>query len=170
MGYCRLSGFFRRLPVCCFRHDLYQLMICFIIEPVRKKDPQPRKAGEKDYNFHWTHTGDIWCSDGMFGQTCAIIPEQNMVIAITTADSNYLETELIQKEILDPMKEERNFAEKMWNVLKNKGLRMSLENKNRSVSNKMVSGNRKIEMEPLETELLDSWENLYDRWISAPSV
>ena len=78
-----------------------------------KKDPQPRKAGEKDYNFHWTHTGDIWCSDGMFGQTCAIIPEQNMVIAITTADSNYLETELIQKEILDPMKEERNFAEKI---------------------------------------------------------
>ena len=41
-----------------------------------------------------------------------------MVIAITTADSNYLETELIQKEILDPMKEERNFAEKMWNVIK----------------------------------------------------
>ena len=75
-----------------------------------------------------------------------------MVIAITTADSNYLETELIQKEILDPMKEERNFAEKMWNVLKNKGLRMSLENKNRSVSNKMVSGNREIEMEPFENE------------------
>lgn len=60
----------------------------------------------------------------MFGQTCAIVPEQNMVIAITTADSNYLETELIQKEILDPMKEERNLSEKMWNVLKNKGLRM----------------------------------------------
>ena len=56
-----------------------------------KKDPQPRKAGEKDYNFHWTHTGDIWCADGMFGQTCAIVPEQNMVIAITAADSNYLE-------------------------------------------------------------------------------
>ena len=117
-----------------------------------KKDPQPRKAGEKDYNFHWTHTGDIWCADGMFGQTCAIVPEQNMVIAITAADSNYLETELIQKEVLDPMKEERNLSEKMWNVLKNKGLRMSLENKNRSVSNKMVSGNRKIEMEPFENE------------------
>ena len=110
------------------------------------------KQEEKNYNFHWTHTGDIWCADGMFGQTCAIVPEQNMVIAITAADSNYLETELIQKEILDPMKEERNFAEKMWNVLKNKGLRMSLENKNRSVSNKMVSGNRKIEMEPFENE------------------
>ena len=113
-----------------------------------KKDPQPRKAGEKDYNFHWTHTGDIWCADGMFGQTCAIVPEQNMVIAITTADSNYLETELIQKEILDPMKEERNLSEKMWNVLKNKGLRMSLENKNRSVINRLISGNRKMEMDP----------------------
>ena len=129
---------------------IYQ-WIC-LMHAVGKKDPQPRKAGEKDYNFHWTHTGDIWCADGMFGQTCAIVPEQNMVIAITAADSNYLETELIQKEILDPMKEERNFAEKMWNVLKNKGLRMSLENKNRSVSNKMVSGNRKIEMEPFENE------------------
>ena len=53
---------------------------------------------------------------------------------------------------MDPMKEGRNFAEKMWNVLKNKGLRMSLENKNRSVSNKMVSGNREIEMEPFENE------------------
>ncbi len=50
------------------------------------------------------------------------------------------------------MKEERNFAEKMWNVLKNKGLRMSLENKNRSVSNKIISGNRKIEMVPFENE------------------
>ncbi len=80
---------------------------------------------------------------------------------------------------------------------------MSLENKNRSVINKMVSENRKIEMVPFENEdriektglefledkvifwmkdnrgthfveaglgLLDSWENLYDRWISAPSV
>lgn len=86
-----------------------------------QKNPQPRKEGEKEYNFHWIHTGDIWCADGMFGQTCATVPEQNMVIAITTADSNYLETELIQKEILDPMKEERNLSEKMWNVLKIKG-------------------------------------------------
>ena len=117
-----------------------------------KKDPQPRKAGEKDYNFHWTHTGDIWCADGMFGQTCAIVPEQNMVIAITAADSNYLETELIQKEILDPMKEERNLSEKMWNVLKNKGLRMSLENKNRSVSNRLISENRKMEIDTVENE------------------
>ena len=109
-------------------------------------------TGEKEYNFHWIHTGDIWCADGMFGQTCAIVPEQNMVIAITTADSNYLETELIQKEILDPMKEERNLSEKMWNVLKNKGLRMSLENKNRSVINRLISGNRKIEMVPFENE------------------
>lgn len=77
-----------------------------------KKNPQPRKEGEKEYNFHWIHTGDIWCADGMFGQTCAIVPEQNMVIAITTADSNYLETELIQKEILDPMKEEEIFLKR----------------------------------------------------------
>ena len=91
-----------------------------------KKNPQPRKEGEKEYNFHWIHTGDIWCADGMFGQTCAIVPEQ--------------------------MKEERNLSEKMWNVLKNKGLRMSLENKNRSVINRLISGNRKIEMVPFENE------------------
>ena len=75
-----------------------------------------------------------------------------MVIAITAADSNYLETELIQKEILDPMKEERNLSEKMWNVLKNKGLRMSLENKNRSVSNRLISENRKMEIDTVENE------------------
>ena len=50
------------------------------------------------------------------------------------------------------MKEERNLSEKMWNVLKNKGLRMSLENKNRSVINRLISGNRKIEMVPFENE------------------
>ena len=77
---------------------------------------------------------------------------------------------------------------------------MSLENKNRSVINRLISGNRKIEMVPFENEDkiekaglefsenkvtfwmkdnrgthfveagLDCWENLYDRWISAPSV
>ncbi len=60
------------------------------------------------YNFHWDHTGDIWAGRGMFGQTCGLVPSLDLVFAITAADSRYVAMKLFQKEIIDPVKAEKN--------------------------------------------------------------
>ena len=88
------------------------------------------------YNFHWDHTGDIWAARGMFGQTCGLVPSLDLVFAITAADSRYVAMKLFQKEIIDPVKAGKEpeipdaTAEE---ILKQKGLRMTLEGKNVSV-------------------------------------
>lgn len=118
------------------------------------------------YNFHWEHAGDIWAARGMFGQTCGLVPALDMVFAITAADSGYQAMKLFQKEVIDPVKENdgRMITDgTMDDVLKQKGLRMTLEGKNCSVPGhkeilgKMtwipenhVDGIRKIELCPTE--------------------
>lgn len=94
--------------------------------------------GDPEYNFHWEHSGDIWAATGMFGQGSIIIPKLNMVIGMTAADSHYRATKggLIQKTIVDPALVQREQKEGAGNeILKNKGLRMTLEGKYRSYSN-----------------------------------
>lgn len=89
------------------------------------------------YNFHWDHSGDIWAARGMFGQTCGQVPALDMVFAITAADEHYTAMKLFQKEIVDKVKSSegvlRDNAADSDNILKQKGLRMTLEGKNTSV-------------------------------------
>lgn len=92
------------------------------------------------YNFHWDHRADIWAARGMFGQTCGLVPDLNMVFAITAADAGYKAMELFQTEVVDPVKaaEAELAAEKVpldpyEDILCQKGLRMTLEGKNTSV-------------------------------------
>lgn len=88
------------------------------------------------YNFHWDHTGDIWAARGMFGQTCGLVPSLDLVFAITAADSRYVAMKLFQKEIIDPVKagKEPEIPDATADeILKQKGLRMTLEGKNVSV-------------------------------------
>ncbi len=90
------------------------------------------------YNFHWEHTEDIWAARGMFGQTCGIVPSENIVFAITAADEDYSAMRLFQQEIINPIKKTRanvNMDDgRMEEILREKGLRMSLLAKNVSVS------------------------------------
>ena len=97
------------------------------------KDRIPAPKGGKEYNFHWEHEGDIWEAKGMFGQTCALIPKLDMVVAYTAADDKYLFSRILQKELVDQVKEGGTLDEKNRLILRDKGLRMTLENKNRSV-------------------------------------
>ena len=96
------------------------------------------QSGNGEYNFHWEHTGDIWTAKGMFGQTCALIPQLDMVVAYTAADAADILTALYQRELVDAAKGSRTLDEKNWEVLKHKGNQMSLENRNHSVANHYV--------------------------------
>lgn len=90
----------------------------------------------KRYNFHWEQEGDIWSAKGLFGQICGIIPDQDMAFAITSADEEYKAVNLFQKEVLDKIKSETKtdkFDISKDEILKQKGLRMTLEGKNVSV-------------------------------------
>lgn len=91
------------------------------------------------YNFHWEHTGEIWAARGMFGQTCGIVPSRNIVFAITAADENYKAMQLFQREVLDHLGEKSIDASVSTSetILRQKGLRMTLEAKNVSVQNHM---------------------------------
>jgi len=102
------------------------------------KDHLTPEPGVPEYNFHWEHTGDIWASKGMFGQTCALIPSLDMVAAYTAADAKYVFTDILQREVVDPVKKGCQLDEKNWEVLKNKGLRMTLKGKNKSVSGHVI--------------------------------
>ena len=85
------------------------------------------------YNFHWDHAGDIWAARGMFGQTCGLVPALDMTFAITAADSRYMAMKLFQKEVINPTKAGRGpeiTDEISEEILKQKGLRMTLEGKN----------------------------------------
>lgn len=89
------------------------------------------------YNFHWEHEGDIWAARGMFGQICGLVPESDMVFAITAADKKDVMMKLFQREILDPMKmlEKEDDPKAMDEILLQKGLRMTLKGKNQSAPN-----------------------------------
>lgn len=56
------------------------------------------------YNFHWEHTGDVWAAKGMFGQTCALVPSLDMVVAFTAADEKYVLNKLLQTVLVDGVK------------------------------------------------------------------
>lgn len=95
-----------------------------------------------NYNYHWVHTGDLWASMGMFGQACILVPEMDMVVAMTAADNKNVFCEILQREIITPWKQHQRSllpvnrnSQDMYisDVLYNKGLRMTLESKNRSV-------------------------------------
>lgn len=104
-------------------------------------DAVERTPEEPEYNFHWEHTGDIWSAKGMFGQTCAVIPNLDMVIALTAADQNDSFVQSIQKKLIDPLNSENYVCDEKYDmVLKEKGLRMTLEDKNISVANHFLPG------------------------------
>ena len=102
------------------------------------------------YNFHWDHAGDIWAARGMFGQTCGLVPALDMTFAITAADSRYMAMKLFQKEVINPTKAGRGpeiTDEISEEILKQKGLRMTLEEKifpRKNIGNfqRMLSGLR----------------------------
>ena len=119
------------------------------------KDPIPPVNGVQ-YNYHWEHTGDLWCAKGMFGQTCGVVPCLDMVFTITGADKNYISSKLFQEIVVDQVKKDPEEVvlgdlnpedparegspykmagpvTTMEDVLLQKGLRMTLEGKNLSV-------------------------------------
>ena len=100
-------------------------------------DPIPPVDGLQ-YNYHWEHTEDIWAGRGMFGQTCGLVPSLDMVFAITAADEHYAAMKLFQREIVDKVKANEEVLQddhKMAEILRQKGLCMTLEGKNISVKN-----------------------------------
>lgn len=119
------------------------------------------KTEEINYNYHWSHTGDIWASMGMFGQACILVPEMEMVVAMTAADDKNVLCDLLQQQIVTPWKQQRNLEAvdqnpilgdvQIKDVLYRKGLRMTLESKYRSVScHKQPSPGRYVFL-PIET-------------------
>lgn len=99
------------------------------------KDNISPDPGETEYNFHWEHVKDIWAAKGMFGQTCAVIPALDMVVAFTAADRDYALSGIFQKEVIDPANEGREILGQYEEALKNRGLCMTLEGKYVSVKN-----------------------------------
>lgn len=105
------------------------------------KNPVERAEDEPEYNFHWEHEGDCWSAKGMFGQTCAVIPKLHMVVAYTAADQSDTISSVLQKELVSPI--EGGKHEKIsYEILRNKGLRMTLEGKNRSIQNHYIPENK----------------------------
>ena len=116
------------------------------------------------YNFHWDHWADIWAARGMFGQTCGQVPALDMVFAITAADKNYVAMRLFQREIVDKVKRGMDVAaggggtvesaaaaaDKFEDILRQKGLRMSLEGKNVSVREHVIPPARDLVFIPEE--------------------
>ena len=119
------------------------------------KDPIEPVNGVQ-YNFHWEHTGDLWCAKGMFGQTCGVVPALDMVFTITGADKNYVSSKLFQEIVVDRTDRNATVLEAkdlnpadparegspykmdgpkttMDDILLQKGLRMTLQGKNISV-------------------------------------
>ena len=103
------------------------------------RDPLPPMNGLQ-YNFHWDHWEDIWAARGMFGQTCGLVPALNMVFAITAADNGYKAMKIFQREVIDLVKEDEKKADggqtekagedPCEDILRQKGLRMTLKGKN----------------------------------------
>lgn len=123
------------------------------------------------YNFHWDHWADIWAARGMFGQTCGQIPGLDMAFAITAADRNYVAMRLFQREIVDKMKERPETdaagleaagleaagsnatgSEKFEDILRQKGLRMTLEGKNVSVREHLAPAKKDLTFIPEENK------------------
>lgn len=137
-------------------------------------DPIPPVDGLQ-YNYHWEHTEDIWAGRGMFGQTCGLVPALDMVFAITAADEHYAAMKLFQREIVDKVKANEEVLQddhKMAEILRQKGLCMTLEGKNISVKNhigleardffwtpeKNQDGVRRIEVLLTKTGFYMSWK------------
>lgn len=100
-------------------------------------DPIEPVAGVQ-YNFHWNHKADYWAAQGMFGQTCAVIPSEDMVVSITAADKNYVMMDLFQQEVVDKLRSQTaSPSPEMDEVLLQKGLRMTLQGLNVSVEGHM---------------------------------
>ncbi|HJC46459.1 MAG TPA: beta-lactamase family protein [Candidatus Lachnoclostridium pullistercoris] len=131
------------------------------------RDPLPPVDGLQ-YNFHWDHWADIWAARGMFGQTCGLVPSLNMVFAITAADDGYKAMRLFQREIVDRVKQEapeggkmekeKENADPFEEILRQKGLRMTLKGKNVSV---------KDHLEPEKKDLFFAPEQNVDRVTAA---
>lgn len=102
------------------------------------KEPIIPEKHVPEYNFHWEHTGDMWAAKGMFGQTCALIPAMDMVVAYTAADAGYVLSDILQREVLDKVKQGCQTDEANWEILKNKGLCMTLRGKHVSVPGHMI--------------------------------
>ena len=92
--------------------------------------PEP---GGVEYNFHWMHIGDMWASRGMFGQTCALVPDLDMVVAFTAADADYALNTMFQREVIDQAKAGCKVTEAHAPELEHWVQNMSLEGKRVSV-------------------------------------
>lgn len=136
-----------------------------------------------DYNYHWEHKGDIWASMGMFGQACVIVPEMDMVVAMTAADDKNIFLKILQEQIIEPWKKQQDILQgdtlqentlqenasqentlqentpqgndrrkcmEMKDILYQKGLRMTLESKNRSVPDHVEPLYKRYEFLPVK--------------------
>lgn len=102
------------------------------------KDPIVPEEGVPEYNFHWEHTGDVWAARGMFGQTCALIPSLDMVVAFTAADKMYVLNNLLQSVLVDGVKCGKAPDGAGWEALQAKAKQMSLLEPHKSVAHHVV--------------------------------
>lgn len=116
------------------------------------------------YNYHWEHKGDIWASMGMFGQACVIVPAMDMVVAMTAADGKNIFLKILQEQIITPWKKQqrgilqentsqdngRRKCVEMKDILYQKGLRMTLESRNRSVPGHVQPSLKRYEFLPVK--------------------
>lgn len=119
-----------------------------------KKNPQFLNQGEPEYNFHWEHIEDTWSSNGMFSQRCIIVPQFDLVVAMTAADKfcdECKEVKLFQKEVVTPLKNKIFKYENMCKILNKKRLQMSLESKNISVEDHIELEDKIYKFKPVET-------------------
>lgn len=124
-------------------------------------DPNAAENGSdgSNYNYHWVHTGDLWAATGMFGQACILVPEMDMVVAMTAADNKNVFCNILQQEVVTPWKQRQESVPgisrnspnmQISDVLYNKGLRMTLESKNRSVSQHICPLCKRYEFVPVK--------------------
>lgn len=144
-GACLTVGDMARIGLLYLNHGRWNGRQLLDEEWVKRSLGNPDSTGDgsdgSNYNYHWVHTGDLWASMGMFGQACILVPEMDMVVAMTAADDKNIFCEILQREVITPWKQQggmsrikRNLQDmQLKDVLYNKGLRMTLESKHRSV-------------------------------------
>lgn len=103
-----------------------------------RKEPVARNAEEPAYNFHWENTGDVWATKGMFGQTCALVPSLDMVVAFTAADEKGVLWELLQNVLVDGIKSGKAQKGANRELLQTRPQQMSLLEPHHSVERHVI--------------------------------
>lgn len=109
-----------------------------------------------EYNYHWEHREDLLASMGMFGQACIVVPEMDMVVAMTTADDKNIFCKILQQQVISPWKLQQQMEKvpckdmQMWEVLHRKGMCMTLEGKHTSKELRIPPVWKKYEFIPVQ--------------------